>query len=456
MTSSSNKLATFAGAVVLCIGVGVAYFYRHKFTSSTTSPADNKRAPESEKYASSESIAVEDVCDEEDENDEDDDDDNAAKAEAARQEELKAQYDDILRVAKKLLNGQSYIRAAEKFTEAIALSEQIPTAKKDTVVLYNNRSAMYEKANDLTQSLLDINIILTIDPYHTKGRIRKARIHEAKQDHKSAIIDYLISLLILQSQQNHEAIDELTRKIEGLIKCLSLIETKGILDQVRNSSENKALPSKSYCRNFLEAFPSIHEWSLKYKGFDRNELLSKIENVGENIVLKLESELELVYYDLCHASYSRAFEKVNALVIDDLDATLPNESNLISIVAELKGTETFLRRDLKDAISFFKDALKYNSINVEASLKLASLHVELGELDEASDILATVIKIIDEKSDESLLYLKAWTLLHKATLSCSKDMNFILKAENIENGLNDIELVLAMTGTLYLYCVFIF
>lgn len=151
-----------------------------------------------------------------------------------------------------------------------------------------------------------------------------------------------MSVIILQSQQDFRTVDELTRKIEDLIRRLSLLETKDILDQARNSNEKKPLPSLSYCRNFLEAFPNIHDWTLQYRGSNRSEILSKVENAGDDKVLKLESELELVYYDLCNASYSIAFDKVNSLAVDDLDPSLPNVSSLLSTVAELRGTESFL------------------------------------------------------------------------------------------------------------------
>ena len=58
-------------------------------------------------------------------------------------DEMKQQYDDCIRVAKKLMMGNSFARAADKYSEAIALAAQLPSAHKDVMTLYNNRSAMY-------------------------------------------------------------------------------------------------------------------------------------------------------------------------------------------------------------------------------------------------------------------------------------------------------------------------
>jgi Flp pilus assembly protein TadD len=80
--------------------------------------------------------------------DEEDDDEDVVD-EAA----LRTAYDDALRLAKKLLNGNSYARAADKFTEAIDLAPKIPSAAKDLVTLYNNRRYRNESLHYLSMYL---------------------------------------------------------------------------------------------------------------------------------------------------------------------------------------------------------------------------------------------------------------------------------------------------------------
>jgi hypothetical protein len=52
---------------------------------------------------------------------------------------LKTQYDDANRLASKLIQGNAFLRAAEKLTEALELAKSVPSAAKDVLTLYNNR-----------------------------------------------------------------------------------------------------------------------------------------------------------------------------------------------------------------------------------------------------------------------------------------------------------------------------
>jgi hypothetical protein len=83
---------------------------------------------------------------EEEEVDEEEDAENkglADQQERKRLEDaaLRETYDNILRLANKLLAGNAYKRAADKFSEAIDLAPKISSARNDLVSLYNNRSA---------------------------------------------------------------------------------------------------------------------------------------------------------------------------------------------------------------------------------------------------------------------------------------------------------------------------
>ena len=63
--------------------------------------------------------------------------------------------------------------------QAINLANYIPSAQKDLVVLYNNSSAMYEKAAMYSDALIDASIVLSMDVKHIKARIRRGRVYEA-------------------------------------------------------------------------------------------------------------------------------------------------------------------------------------------------------------------------------------------------------------------------------------
>jgi tetratricopeptide (TPR) repeat protein len=96
------------------------------------------------------------------------------------EKKLKEKYEELTRIATKLSSGNAYLRAAEKFKEAIKLAEKLPSVSKDLVTLYNNSSAMYEKAGIYDEAMLDINIVLHMDTSHIKARLRRARIYETQ------------------------------------------------------------------------------------------------------------------------------------------------------------------------------------------------------------------------------------------------------------------------------------
>ena len=124
-------------------------------------------------------MTVADVEESDDEEDEEDKEEEEAASEGKTAEELEAlktKYVDINRLADKFIKGQSYLKAAEKLSDAIDLASELPFASKDILTLYNNRSAMYEKLGEFEKSLRDITVVLTMDNLHMKARLRSARV----------------------------------------------------------------------------------------------------------------------------------------------------------------------------------------------------------------------------------------------------------------------------------------
>lgn len=169
-----------------------------------TAPA-KKGMPGSPTPKASPAVVVEDASDteSEDEDEEDGEDSNATDAKKAKEDEearmkaLKQEYDDLVRLATKLLKGEAFSRAAEKFSEAIDLASKIPSAAKDILTLYNNRSAMYERSNEFDKALGDIMVVLTMEPTHLKARTRRARIYEQQVKFIIKYIKSIFQILIL-------------------------------------------------------------------------------------------------------------------------------------------------------------------------------------------------------------------------------------------------------------------
>ena len=82
------------------------------------------------------------------------------------------------------------------------MAQNLPSASKDILPMYNNRSAMYERAGKLEEALNDITVVLAVDVKHMKGRARRARILEAQ----GKLYDAIDELVLLMSLEQLEVI----------------------------------------------------------------------------------------------------------------------------------------------------------------------------------------------------------------------------------------------------------
>jgi len=144
-------------------------------------------------------------------------------------DDLKQQYEDCIRVAKKLMLGNAFARAADKYSEAIGLATLLPSAHKDVMTLYNNRSAMYEKAGDLDKAMSDIMLVLQADPVHLKARLRRARIFEQQGKGYEALDDYVMSMFIERAKNlpptTTEKADEVCKQVRVRV-CAANLRTQ--------------------------------------------------------------------------------------------------------------------------------------------------------------------------------------------------------------------------------------
>ena len=219
--------------------------------------------------------------------------DNVSGIDGKDSDALKAAYDDATRLAVKLLNGKSYVRAAEKYTEAIDLAQQLPSVAKDILTLYNNRSAMYEKLGEYEKSMNDITVVLALDGTHIKARTRRSRIYEA-QGKMTEALDELVVVMFIEQGKNLQP--SAATKTDEIAKKVAKKEAEELIQTIRENetTTNKSeipfkLPIKSYCRNFFDSLPSIHRWREQYKGKDRDEFSSVWNTKAWGNIAVLES-----------------------------------------------------------------------------------------------------------------------------------------------------------------------
>ena len=449
--SSSNKRSNTAILVlggVSVVGVAAACWYLWSQQKNNGGKVNGKKSIEKNKEVTT--VA------------------SADAAEEYEDEVKKAAYEDSIRLAKKLMNGNSYLRAAEKYGEAIDLADQIPSAAKDVLTLYNNRSAMYEKAGELDKSMNDITVVLALDSLHLKARVRRARILEAQGKGFEALDDYVMAMFIERAKNLPPTTSE---KADDVCKQVASRETALLLAAIRDPPANAPpvftqLPTKSYCRTFFEALPSIYRWREQFKNVNREELASRWKKSLANPISTSNKEeacvaaLELAACDFSRNAFSKGFETINAALVacgETQESTMEDASHTgngdnarfkaLSQLWTMKGSEHILMRRDRQALEALKRAVALDPTNLDASLTQAIGHLEMVEVSKAESIYnacQSVNKLLQNPSKNnggkaaaaaaasssrtsssgmSTTVREAWVLVHRAAMWIAREDN---------------------------------
>mmetsp|Transcript_29242 Transcript_29242/g.27997 ORF Transcript_29242/g.27997 Transcript_29242/m.27997 type:complete len:531 (+) Transcript_29242:2-1594(+) len=320
-------------------------------------------------------------------------------------------------------------------------------------------------------ALLYITIVLTLDSHHIKARARRGRIFEAMEDYEKAMDDYVMVTFL----ERHKEIPTTTeQKAEQMCKNLTSQYTANYLLLSRNAlpyieeknTTTNLLPAKSYCRNLFESLPSVYMWREQYKATDREDLSVRWESNRTDpacsIHTYLSTALDLAQFDISTSLFSRGFKTVN-LVMSEIESKIEgidDVSPLLSILWQLKGAECLLKQYMQSAAAYFKQALLYDSNNLEASLGLAIVYLELAEIELAGETHTALLSEIgldneteqisgDNEEDSATLKLKncrkAWVLTHRATVFITKDANGNVPQEGQIQAMKDIDDVMNIT-----------
>lgn len=425
-------------------------------TTTAASSSTTAAAPTTTADKNISKLVVEDI-DEDGEDDEADgeDEDNGSSGEQARLLQLKEQYTGLTSKADKYHKGGLYLKAAETYSEAIKLVNVYQPASADLVLLYNNRSAMYEKHGDLDNSLADIRVILSMEPTHERAHGREARICEAQGKLSDALIKYTIQMILQRHaasinqyekqsamEKRQQALQQLAEKMDYLAKKVAATEAKKYLS---NDNSSTVLATKSVCRNFFDTYPSTHQWILKYKGANIKSLNDSDGHIeGErNDETNLNAILQTTYYYIANGSYSKAFENIAGVEIADIDEDISIEyKKLISKVLELRGVEKQLKRNYKEARALYERAIAYDSGNFESTLKIASIMID--NEDRYNDAVELFDQLLATYSSDDLI--TSWIYINRTVLWLMKDETASLRPDALANAIKDISDVVKLTG----------
>jgi tetratricopeptide (TPR) repeat protein len=428
---------------------------KEEVTATTTASASATSATSVEQASSTvESVESAVVVDED--SDEDSDDEDNAEDEAAKVE-LKNSYDDALRLAKKLLAGEKYFKAAEKFSEAIVLAEKLGgAASNDITTLYNNRSAMYEKCGELELSLTDIGLVLAMDALHLKARVRRARIYEVQNNIKLSCIDYMMGMLIEMTKGQPPSHQE---KIEALVKLQAVSECQAVVDSIRNAT-SRELPSKSHCRNYFETFPSFHRW--RAANADRESLASTLALLGgdfteesstediSEVTARLVAVLALAQCDIATGAFktasvsvAKACAFVEANKAKLLETASTELSTVIADLFSIHGTFFHLRANFSQAKECFSFCLEQQPLpaGFENALRLASVHLEVDTVEDASRVYDSVDTSFSEGHENDI----AWLNVHRMSEWITRDTEGKFRPEALEKATACVDKALVAT-----------
>ncbi|KAL7464643.1 hypothetical protein ACHAXS_004980 [Conticribra weissflogii] len=372
---------------------------------------------------------------------------------------LHRRIEEIDRKGKALFKDKKFLQAAEVFTEALTLIEQSrkpssasPSSEKtqssltrQVITLTNNRSAMYEKASLPDLALADCDIVLSLDPSHTKARTRRLRILESQSRHKEALVEVCALQLKFMNDNRDKMRIGLPpagpppvpqSKIEELVTLIQPKEMEKLLEGMKDKSvETRALPSTYTILQLLKSFSGYNKWmSEAARGGTVAKFTSQLEDLLDHIPRKnVEAFVDNASVKatlLSHRGRRYAFEKNFEKAVADFDEAFKlvddssgkgedDHEKVKEEIVKAMGQEEYvrllewvgmcrhLRYDLDGALKCYEKCSELEPLNTELLVKRAGVKMDGSKHDEAEKLFAEALALDSSASD---------ALLHRANL----------------------------------------
>ena len=184
--------------------------------------------------------------------------------------------------------------------------------------------------------------------------------------------------------------------------------------------EGRSLPTKSYCKTFLETYPSIHVYRKKLEGRKQNDLAD--DSIAENFSQKISVFLERIWFSILSGQMAESFATLQSFEVQHeeiLNGDIKPISdcvNMVSAFFDLLGTFYHLNCNFHKAIRAYKKAIAMDKSNFESPIKLANVYTELGDDNGSAEELYS--NLCKSHSGVSL----AWCLLHRASVFINRQV----------------------------------
>lgn len=287
-------------------------------------------------------------------------------------DEERKEYATKLKVAgNKAYGDKSYNEAIELYGRAILC--------KPDPIFYSNRAACYNALGDWNKVVEDTTAAISLDSEYVKALNRRANAYEHLQKNSEALLDYTASCIIDQFRNDQSA-----QSVERLLKKVAEAKGKAILE-----NKEKKLPSPTFVTNYLQSFrpkppPQGLEDTMELddesgKGQLRAGLAAIGKRTGEG-------------YETASAAFDKALELRD---LGDYEAFGYN----------MRGTFRYLRGENADALKDLTRSVELEPTLSQSYIKRASMHLELGNRDAASQDFEQAME--QNKDDPDIYYHRA-------------------------------------------------
>lgn len=293
---------------------------------------------------------------------------------------LHSRIEEIDRVGKALFKAKKFMEAAEKFTEALDLIEQRKSASsadggdgkssslaRQIITLTNNRSAMYEKASHPDLALSDCDVVLDLDPAHTKARTRRLRILESQKRYPEALVEVCALQLKYMNDNRPKLMLGLQpagnppvsqAKVEELVTLIQPDEVRRAQEaSAAGGARNRALPSTYTVAQLLKSFSGYNKWmGQAARGGKLEKFTSQLEDLLDHVPRKnVEAFADNVANKatlLLHRGRRHAYDKDFNKAVKDFDEAF-------ALVEDKDGADEANHEEVKEKIAKAMDADDY-------------------------------------------------------------------------------------------------
>lgn len=248
----------------------------------------------------------------------------------------------------KLYSQKDYPSAIDCYTKALEIAD------KEEAVFYSNRAACYQNMQppQYEQVVRDCNAALKLDAQYVKALNRRATAYEALGRDEEALKDFTATTIMERFQNDAAAssVDRVLKKIAAK-KAEEIIKTR-----------EPSLPSNTFVAAYLGAF--------------RPRAKPELPVLPEGSVNTGNATLDKAFDAQSAGDYVHAFTLVNEAIEQGLS---PDWKVGQAEALNLRGTYKFLLGDTAGAKEDFEKSLDLVPDFVQSLVKVASVHMEMGD-----------------------------------------------------------------------------